>query len=68
MGCRLTHIPSPCTIFQPLIDGHQNMADSLQYYHRNSATEFMGLVYGVYGGRSDGFQPGNWLLFWLAAP
>jgi len=29
-----------------------------QYYHRNSATEFMGLLYGVYGGRSDGFQPG----------
>ncbi|KAJ7690048.1 homogentisate 1,2-dioxygenase [Mycena rosella] len=29
------------------------------YYHRNSATEFMGLLYGVYGGRSDGFQPGG---------
>jgi len=29
------------------------------YYHRNSATEFMGMVYGVYGGRSDGFQPGG---------
>ncbi|THU86654.1 homogentisate 1,2-dioxygenase [Dendrothele bispora CBS 962.96] len=28
------------------------------YYHRNSATEFMGLIYGVYGGRSDGFIPG----------
>ncbi|KAF8960037.1 homogentisate 1,2-dioxygenase [Flammula alnicola] len=29
------------------------------YYHRNSATEFMGMLYGVYGGRSDGFQPGG---------
>jgi len=29
------------------------------YYHRNSSTEFMGLLYGVYGGRSDGFQPGG---------
>ncbi|KAF9532654.1 homogentisate 1,2-dioxygenase [Crepidotus variabilis] len=29
------------------------------YYHRNSATEFMGLIYGPYGGRSDGFQPGG---------
>ncbi|KAF8812720.1 homogentisate 1,2-dioxygenase [Phlegmacium glaucopus] len=29
------------------------------YYHRNSSTEFMGLIYGVYGGRSDGFQPGG---------
>ncbi|KAJ7895094.1 homogentisate 1,2-dioxygenase [Mycena leptocephala] len=29
------------------------------YYHRNSSTEFMGLLYGIYGGRSDGFQPGG---------
>ncbi|XP_006459014.1 hypothetical protein AGABI2DRAFT_200921 [Agaricus bisporus var. bisporus H97] len=29
------------------------------YYHRNSSTEFMGLIHGVYGGRSDGFQPGG---------
>jgi len=29
------------------------------FYHRNSSTEFMGLLYGVYGGRSDGFQPGG---------
>ncbi|KAJ7082869.1 homogentisate 1,2-dioxygenase [Mycena belliarum] len=29
------------------------------YYHRNSSTEFMGMLYGVYGGRSDGFQPGG---------
>jgi len=29
------------------------------YYHRNAATEFMGLVYGVYGGRSDEFMPGS---------
>lgn len=29
------------------------------FYHRNSSTEFMGLLYGNYGGRSDGFQPGG---------
>ncbi|KAF9460311.1 homogentisate 1,2-dioxygenase [Collybia nuda] len=29
------------------------------YYHRNSSSEFMGLIYGVYGGRSDAFQPGG---------
>ncbi|KZV88277.1 Homogentisate 1,2-dioxygenase [Exidia glandulosa HHB12029] len=29
------------------------------YYHRNGSTEFMGLLYGAYGGRSDGFQPGG---------
>ncbi|KAF9448554.1 homogentisate 1,2-dioxygenase [Macrolepiota fuliginosa MF-IS2] len=29
------------------------------YYHRNSSTEFMGLIYGNYGGRSDSFLPGG---------
>ncbi|KAJ3825824.1 homogentisate 1,2-dioxygenase [Lentinula raphanica] len=29
------------------------------YYHRNSSTEFMGMIYGEYGGRSDGFKPGG---------
>lgn len=29
------------------------------YYHRNSASELMGLIYGNYGGRSDSFQPGG---------
>lgn len=29
------------------------------YYHRNAATEFMGLIYGNYGGRSDEFAPGG---------
>ncbi|GAW08883.1 homogentisate -dioxygenase [Lentinula edodes] len=29
------------------------------YYHRNSSTEFMGMIYGEYGGRSDGFRPGG---------
>jgi len=29
------------------------------YYHRNAASEFMGLIYGGYGGRSDEFQPGG---------
>ena len=27
------------------------------YYHRNVASELMGLIYGDYGGRSDGFEP-----------
>lgn len=29
------------------------------YYHRNAASELMGLIYGDYGGRSDAFQPGS---------
>lgn len=29
------------------------------YYHRNASTEFMGLIYGEYGGRSDGFAAGG---------
>ena len=29
------------------------------YYHRNVASELMGLIYGEYGGRSDQFQPGS---------
>ncbi|KAL3426643.1 homogentisate -dioxygenase [Phlyctema vagabunda] len=29
------------------------------YYHRNVASELMGLLYGEYGGRSDAFQPGG---------
>ncbi|KAG6901020.1 hypothetical protein C0995_002104 [Termitomyces sp. Mi166 len=29
------------------------------YYHHNEATEFMGLIYGEYRGRSNSFQPGG---------
>ncbi|KAM0788610.1 hypothetical protein ACM66B_001730 [Microbotryomycetes sp. NB124-2] len=29
------------------------------YFHRNSASEFMGLIKGNYGGRSDDFLPGG---------
>ncbi|KAI5799114.1 putative homogentisate 1,2-dioxygenase [Peziza echinospora] len=29
------------------------------YYHRNSSSELMGLIYGEYGGRSDAFAPGS---------
>jgi len=29
------------------------------YYHRNAASELMGLIYGGYGGRSDDFKPGS---------
>lgn len=31
----------------------------LQYFHRNAASELMGLVYGTYEGRSDSFRPGS---------
>ncbi|KAJ7116560.1 homogentisate 1,2-dioxygenase [Mycena epipterygia] len=45
----------------PVRDGTslRTLSARRQYYHRNSATEFMGLLYGIYGGRSDGFQPGG---------
>lgn len=29
------------------------------YYHRNAASEFMGLLYGNYPGRSEAFKPGS---------
>ncbi|KAF7555059.1 hypothetical protein G7Z17_g2411 [Cylindrodendrum hubeiense] len=29
------------------------------FYHRNCASELMGLIYGEYGGRSDEFRPGS---------
>lgn len=29
------------------------------FYHRNAACEFLGLIYGEYPGRSDGFLPGG---------
>eukprot|EP00249_Psilotum_nudum_P002169 c15064_g1_i2 orf=339-1583(+) len=29
------------------------------YFHRNCMSEFMGLVYGVYEGKSEGFLPGG---------
>ncbi|CAL1716067.1 unnamed protein product [Somion occarium] len=29
------------------------------YFHRNTASELMGLIYGVYEGRSDSFKPGS---------
>eukprot|EP00899_Mesostigma_viride_P010042 jgi/Mesvir1/19039/Mv12802-RA.1 len=29
------------------------------YYHRNTMSEFMGLIRGVYEGKADGFQPGG---------
>ncbi|GJN29965.1 hypothetical protein PR202_gb18235 [Eleusine coracana subsp. coracana] len=29
------------------------------YYHRNCMTEFMGLIYGIYEAKADGFLPGG---------
>lgn len=29
------------------------------WYHRNVASEFMGLIYGVYDGKAEGFLPGG---------
>lgn len=31
----------------------------VQYFHRNTSTELMGLIYGDYEGRSDSFKPGS---------
>ena len=38
-----------------------NITDTYRppYYHRNAASELMGLIYGDYGGRSDAFKPGS---------
>jgi len=44
--------------FQPRWDTASNTYRP-PYYHRNVASEFMGLIYGGYGGRSDSFQPGG---------
>ena len=53
------HVPlADFLIFSPRWDVATNTFRP-PYYHRNSSTEFMGLLYGVYGGRSDGFQPGG---------
>jgi len=53
------HVPlADFLIFSPRFDISTNTFRP-PYYHRNSATEFMGLLYGTYGGRSDGFQPGG---------
>ncbi|KAJ2926805.1 hypothetical protein H1R20_g10263, partial [Candolleomyces eurysporus] len=45
-------------IFHPRWDVSSNTFRP-PYYHRNSSIEFMGLLYGEYGGRSDGFLPGG---------
>jgi homogentisate 1,2-dioxygenase len=37
----------------------QTIAYRPPYYHRNGASELMGLIYGEYAGRSDEFQPGG---------
>ncbi|KAL1623973.1 hypothetical protein SLS56_008025 [Neofusicoccum ribis] len=63
-----------CVLTAPSRDPHAPLADFLifsprwdvashtyrpPYYHRNVASELMGLIYGDYGGRSDEFQPGS---------
>jgi len=63
-----------CVLTAPSRDPHAPLADFLifsprwdvashtyrpPYYHRNAASELMGLIYGGYGGRSDSFQPGG---------
>jgi homogentisate 1,2-dioxygenase len=45
-------------IFSPRWDTASNTYRP-PYYHRNVASELMGLIYGEYGGRSDAFQPGG---------
>lgn len=37
------------------------------YFHRNTMSEYMGLVRGTYDGKKDGFEPGDTLtLAWLS--
>ncbi|KAF4305366.1 Homogentisate 12-dioxygenase [Botryosphaeria dothidea] len=63
-----------CVLTAPSRDPHAPLADFLifsprwdvashtyrpPYYHRNVASELMGLIHGEYGGRSDEFQPGS---------
>ncbi|SIT40583.1 Homogentisate 1,2-dioxygenase [Paraburkholderia ribeironis] len=38
------------------------------FFHRNVMTEFMGLVYGIYEGKTDGFMPGGFSLHSCMAP
>ncbi|CAO2650465.1 Nn.00g017570.m01.CDS01 [Neocucurbitaria sp. VM-36] len=48
--------------YAPLADLLRDVASHTYrppYYHRNVASELMGLIYGDYGGRSDDFQPGS---------
>lgn len=42
-----------------LTDGNTTDTYRPPYYHRNAASELMGLIYGEYGGRSDAFKPGS---------
>lgn len=63
-----------CVLTAPSRDANAPLADFLifsprwdvashtyrpPYYHRNVASELMGLIYGDYGGRSEEFQPGS---------
>jgi len=63
-----------CVLTAPSRDAHAPLTDFLifsprwdvashtyrpPYYHRNVASELMGLIYGQYGGRSDDFLPGG---------
>lgn len=50
-----------CTIMQLVLSIANSHKDTYRppYYHRNAASELMGLIYGGYGGRSDAFQPGS---------
>ncbi|KAK7107384.1 homogentisate 1,2-dioxygenase-like isoform X2 [Littorina saxatilis] len=38
------------------------------YYHRNCMSEFMGLIYGNYEAKEDGFQPGGGSLHSMMTP
>ncbi|MCJ0766183.1 homogentisate 1,2-dioxygenase [Variovorax terrae] len=38
------------------------------YFHRNVMTEFMGLIYGEYEGKREGFRPGGFSLHSSMAP
>lgn len=61
MGCCLSYV----CLYTNSVKKKGKLTDWLSdtyrppYYHRNAASELMGLVYGEYGGRSDEFMPGS---------
>eukprot|EP00899_Mesostigma_viride_P001336 jgi/Mesvir1/11202/Mv16595-RA.1 len=48
----------PTLLCSPPVDGGGAHVPA-PYYHRNTMSEFMGLIRGVYEGKADGFQPGG---------
>ncbi|CAM5220620.1 Homogentisate 1,2-dioxygenase OS=Bosea thiooxidans OX=53254 GN=hmgA PE=3 SV=1 [Bosea thiooxidans] len=58
--CRLRHLPGA------LGRGREHLPAVL--YHRNIMSEFMGLIYGVYDAKPEGFTPGGFSLHNMMLP